>query len=362
MGYSMGYQSVIRHLPVFVSVLALVLSSVGGAHGATEEDYWHDKERGWFWYEPEPVEKEEKPEKTAKPEKKKEEKVETVELEPKPKPKPSTESKSKPEKEKPLTAQWLRENIQKYRDKAWNDPTPDNVAAFMAMQQYMLDRSAELAAVTKQVTVANPQLDASSYRPVTGGGRLDLRVKASQQREELLDQVSDKAGLWFFYRGSTPYSAKMAKVAENMQRKHGFTVLPISLDGQPLPQKWEEAIGPSRIDQGQAEKLSVSVEPAFVLMGKDGSYNQVGQGMLAIPDLENRTLIVAYQNDWINKEQYDKTKGVLTPAGTYARQFENKGLKDLATQADSNGQNKEDGDVPIDTKEIVNILQEEVSL
>ena len=342
-----------------VAMVALVITLP--AYGSGEPDFWHDKARGWFWYEPEPQEQEKKPRKSAKPEKKEPEKVETVKLEPvrPPSPKPE-QTKSKEKQNKPLSAQWLRENIQKYRDKAWNNPTPDNVTAFLAMQQYMLDRSAEFSAVSKQVTVANPQLDASSYRPVTGDGRIELKRQAAESRRDMLSQTAEKAGLWFFYRGSTSHSVEMAELAASLKNRFDFAVLPISLDGQKLPQELEEKIGPSRINNGQAEKLSVSVEPAFVLMGKDGAYSQVAQGMLALPDLKSRMLIVSYQNKWIDKSQFDKTQGLLTPSGTYARQFESEALSGELLNGDVSKDPEKD--VPIDPEAIVTILKNEVNL
>ena len=73
--------------------------------------YFGDKERGWFWYEQYPVQEDTPEPAPAKP-------IQQAGVKP---PQP------KPEEPAPLSAEWMRINMGKYRDKAVDDPTKDNV-------------------------------------------------------------------------------------------------------------------------------------------------------------------------------------------------------------------------------------------
>ena len=87
------------------------------------EPYYHQKERGWFWYEtlPEaPAEQESVPE-TKKP----------VE-------KSKTEQTQQTPSPKLLSSEWFRQHLTAYRDQAIDQPTPENVTAYLYLQRIML--------------------------------------------------------------------------------------------------------------------------------------------------------------------------------------------------------------------------------
>ncbi|MCX7100910.1 MAG: conjugal transfer protein TraF, partial [Methylobacter sp.] len=120
--------------------------------------YYEDKERGWFWYE-EPVLDED-----------------VAEPEPLlPEPPPIQEKKAEPEpakppEAKPLSAEWFRKNMEKYRDKAIDEPTPQNVSAYMYLQRVMLDKAEKFTEVSQQVVMSDPVLDENSRRPIATFG------------------------------------------------------------------------------------------------------------------------------------------------------------------------------------------------
>lgn len=80
--------------------------------------YYEDKERGWFWYEDSILDKE------------------IAETDPPlPNPSPSQEKKAVPQpaklqESKPLSSEWFRKNMEKYRDKAIDEPTQQNVSTY----------------------------------------------------------------------------------------------------------------------------------------------------------------------------------------------------------------------------------------
>src|SRR5690554_2562082 len=92
-------------------VLALHAPSIMALETQEAQRFYERKAEGWFWYEvePEPVEEPEPP--VPEP---------LTELTPQKIEQPQTPSPTAPE---PFSAAWVRENLPKYLDAAWNEPT-----------------------------------------------------------------------------------------------------------------------------------------------------------------------------------------------------------------------------------------------
>lgn len=82
----------------------------------------------------------------------------------KPKPKPVAEAKpTQPKPAAPLpsgpemfSAEWFRENLPKYKDLAWNNPTVENVRTFLYLQRFAIDRSEQFSDATELAVVGDP--------------------------------------------------------------------------------------------------------------------------------------------------------------------------------------------------------------
>ena len=91
-------------------------------------------EEGWFWYEREPERQDEpEPSPPAAPAPAPAERTQ------------DTASSAPP----PLSSAWLRERLGAYRDRAIDDPSPDNVALYLYLQRVAMDK-ARRRAVTLQ--------------------------------------------------------------------------------------------------------------------------------------------------------------------------------------------------------------------
>ena len=86
----------------------------------------------------------------------------------------------------------------------------------------------------------------------------------------------------------------------------GFKVLPIALDGLPLPGgSFPEFMS----DHGQGKKLGVETTPALFLVkpGENGAAIQIGQGLLSGEEIIRRAIALSHENGWINNDEYDET-------------------------------------------------------
>ena len=256
--------------------------------------YYEDKERGWFWYE-EPVLDED----VAEPES----------LLPEPPPiqeKKAEPEPAKPPEAKPLSAEWFRKNMEKYRDKAIDEPTPQNVSAYMYLQRVMLDKAEKFTEVSQQVVMSDPVLDENSRRPIATFGAFAMDDMANQGTEKAAKKLAETAGLWFFYSSTCSFCVKEAGVLKGLMNAYGFKVLPIALDSLPLP---GGEFPDFTIDHGQAKKLGAETTPALFLVkpGENGGAIQLGQGLLSGDEIVKRAITLSHQNGWLNDNEYNET-------------------------------------------------------
>ncbi len=265
-------------------------------------------QEGWFWYEPVPEEPEPEDEVPA-PKKPPEKEVETL-AKPKavePAPSPSPAQQTQPAPPDAMSAEWFRANIKKYKDKAWENPTPENVSAFLYVQKMAMNRSAKFADVWKEVVTTDPVLDANSTAPTTTSGTLRMKAETKKARKELLGTVKEKVGLIFFYN-SSQYSMEQARTLDAINELYGIDVLAVSTDGSPLP---EGVLGEAVMDQGQSQVMGVKQVPATFIAFDDNTTRPIGVGMFARPLMEDRILMVAQMHGSISDEAYMATQNQL---------------------------------------------------
>jgi conjugal transfer pilus assembly protein TraF len=254
--------------------------------------FYFREQEGWFWYEREP------------------------ELAPAPEPAPPEQpavsveppmSETAPKGPKPLSAQWIREHIGEYRDAAIDDPTPENVALYLYLQRVALDKSSRFAAATQRAVQLDPFLDEITQRPTATFAANLTNRQAGDNRDEVLERVAEKAGVLFFFRSDCPYCEAQAPLLQLLQARYGFSVLPVSIDGAPLP---GGAFPSFRQDRGQAQALGVVSTPALFLARPPDATVPLSQGLLSLTQLQERVVLAAVQAGWISEGEFTRTRPV----------------------------------------------------
>jgi conjugal transfer pilus assembly protein TraF len=254
--------------------------------------FYFREQEGWFWYEREP------------------------ELAPAPEPAPPEQpavsveppmSETAPKGPKPLSAQWIREHIGEYRDAAIDDPTPENVALYLYLQRVALDKSSRFAAATQRAVQLDPFLDEITQRPTATFAANLTNRQAGDNRDEVLERVAEKAGVLFFFRSDCPYCEAQAPLLKLLEARYGFSVLPVSIDGAPLP---GGTFPDFRQDSGQAAALGVVSTPALFLARPPDAMVPLSQGLLSLAQLQERVVLAAVQAGWISEGEYTRTRPV----------------------------------------------------
>jgi conjugal transfer pilus assembly protein TraF len=268
--------------------------SDGRAHYDTgiEEPFFADKERGWFWYEesPPPI-----PPEAEEPRLEPAISINNI--------KPQTPSKKV---EKPLSSEWFRIHMQSYRDAAIDNPTKENVSTYMYLQRVMLDKASRFSDMTNLVTMSDSILDENARRPIASFGSTAMDERSRDGVNQAAKKLAKTAGLWFFYSSTCQYCVKEASVLTGIAHAHGFKVMPIALDGAPLP----NGLYPDFVtDKGQSSKLGVTATPDIFLVNPNhpNSVVHLGQGLIAGDDLVKRAITLAHESGWLNETEYRDT-------------------------------------------------------
>lgn len=298
---------------ILIALANAICMGVGQAYAQQIEEtpvrFYDRKSEGWFWYAPEPEDDEEEP--------------------PKPPPKPQVApTQSPPAKpasvppavEKgpaPFSAAWVRENLPKYKDAAWDNPTVENVRAFMYLQRFAIDRSEQFSNATEMAVLGDPYLDEISRRPAATFASQKLDVEAGKEKSALIDSIAQRAGIFFFFKDDE-YSNLQASIVKMLEAQ-GFTIVPISVTGRPL----KDNIFPNfKTDSGHAKTLNIVNFPATFLVSPSGKFEPIGQGALSLPEMKHRIIIAAQRNGWVSEEEYKKTKPIYTTDNNIAEKLD----------------------------------------
>jgi len=256
--------------------------------------FYENKERGWFWYE-DPLTEEVNDEQPVQG----------------PPPLTTQEKKEAPTlakslDPKPLSSEWFRKNMETFRDKAIDDPTAENVSTYMYLQRVMLDKAEKFADASQKLMMRDAVLDENARRPIATFGAFAKDDMSNRGIQKAATKLAEQAGIWFFYYSTCEFCVKEAGVLKGLMNAFGFKVLPIALDGLPLP----GGVFPEfTTDHGQGKKLGVETTPALFLVkpGENGGAIQIGQGLLSGDEIIRRAIALSHENGWLNNDEYDET-------------------------------------------------------
>lgn len=287
------------------AALAVSLALAGGALSASEKDgggfsAFEKKEEGWWWKK-DPKEKEILPPKP----------------EPKPEQKPASpgEDTLKDQNQTPVpvpfSSKWLRENLPKLLDKAIDEPTEENLAAYFYAQRVLLDKSQNFAEKARALVMSDPLLDETSRVPMATFARIANMSGSRAARDKALSRLSNVGGLWMFYRSDCRYCESMADALLSFEAKYKFITTFISIDHKPLKflKEWVN-------DEGQAKNLGVKITPTVFFVVPPNNYFIVAQGAMSMPELGDRILLAAETNGLLTDEEiraiYPERRGLLS--------------------------------------------------
>lgn len=204
----------------------------------------------------------------------------------------------------PLSAAWIRANIERFRDAAIDNPTPENIDLYAYLQRTSMDKAERFAQAMTLSTLRNPYLDETARSPTTGIQKATADQVMSAAKKTILDKLVNEhgVGIWYFYLSTCPYCARQEPILEQVMRRTNISVLPISLDGMPPPTApWQYVV-----NDGHAEQLNVHVTPTLVLAKPPYALINLSTGLRTVSEIEERIIQVARAERWITENEYDE--------------------------------------------------------
>ncbi len=184
----------------------------------------------------------------------------------------------------------LQQELEKSRATAVLDPTPENVAAYLELQQAALNRAAAFSDAFRRVVWTTPELDYTLTRPV---GALAKQLWSDARREDrdaALAALGERFGLIYIGHRACMGCQIFGPLLRAFATRHGFDVLAVSLDGGPL-EGWPEAVP----DNGRAARMGfdgVSLPAIALFDAATGEVQPVGFGVLAEDQLAERIFVL----------------------------------------------------------------------
>lgn len=179
-------------------------------------------------------------------------------------PQPQKESDSKKDKKPTESATKrlakLQADYKESQAEAVLNPTVENVSKAASMRLYMINKSKDYATSYQKALLQSPELSHQMKFPTQQYARKIYEQEEGKKIDKAIKLISDKYGLFFFYKGDDPYAAAMAKQIQQLANSYGFVLIGISMDGKKIPKLKDQ-----RVNSGQAEKFGVKAYPALFI-------------------------------------------------------------------------------------------------
>jgi conjugal transfer pilus assembly protein TraF len=164
------------------------------------------------------------------------------------------------------------------------EPNRDNIITYILAQKTLMDQSERFSESWQRVVMTTPALDETLIHPVDQNARHIYYQARNQEITKRIKALAQEYGLFFFFKGECSYCHHFAPVVKHFAKKHGWSVLGISLDGGTLA----EFPGAKR-ENGMAARLQVSHVPALIAFhASSGQMIPLAYGMVSESEIEER--------------------------------------------------------------------------
>ena len=217
---------------------------------------------------------------------------------------------------KPLSTEWFKSNFQVITSRAVDNPSKENLQALLYAERVMLDKSETFARKKNFYQSVMPSLQEGARLPMTGSAATAFRTFKSEQRREAMYEISNHAGLVFFYDHDCAHCSGMVPLVNRLFRenKQKVYVIAKNLHGRTINRlDTKIEVFP---DEGQSETFNIQVWPAIVMLRPPIDVLVVAQGSLFYPELEKRIINIAFETNILTDEWYHRVypeqKGLIS--------------------------------------------------
>lgn len=285
----------------FKSLLFATLALSSSLALAEGNEFYKRGAEGWFWYhDPEPEPEPEKPKKKEKPP--------VVQA-----PKPSDqETTAEPKGPPSFSVQWYQENMEQVLNRAIDNPTEENVAAYFFIHRVMMDKANQFAVSAREVSMEHPQLDEMTRKAAGGAANRLTEKQQLNILSNLADRIAQQDGaIWYWYSNDV-YSKKMSRIVKNLRNQTGIPVIAFSVTGEPPEGDAADWFPDYVIGNGNAaRRVGVTHTPALALALTSGQVELISHGMMGLSRIKDRLVIAADKLNLLEDDELNIYQGRL---------------------------------------------------
>ncbi len=232
---------------LFAAVVYAAEPTVKAEEHETKREYTsHESiKKGWYWYKEEEPPKEEGDEK--------EEKKKNVSL-------------------SSLSVDELKKVLEERLKLAIDDPTPDNVLAYIKAKDVALKKSLAFANTYSLVIQMNPEFTNTGYYPVANPGANALYSMRTEEIESTIKNTREEFALIYFYRPDCRFCQVEDMILRYFIDKYGWEVKRVNIIEEPET----------------ATRFNVFTVPYIMIVYRDtGKYMPATVGVASLAELEH---------------------------------------------------------------------------
>lgn len=263
----------------------------GAAAAAAEDDaiietpYWTRAKEGWFWQkDPPPAPK-------------------VVPVKPPAAPEAKASAPMTDEDRDLAALADFKARLERALNAATQNPSETNVTRFLELWAQARHRASVFGDTAQALAVRMPWIDSTMNggRPSQPTAMRAFDSIQMQDRDQLLREMAQTHGLYFFFRRNCAYCHVQAPMLKQFQEKYGFTVYAVSLDGGGLAE-FPNAVRDNGLADRVADAMGVPsqhfVVPAVVL-AKPSTREvvPVGFGAMTMDEMADRVAMVVRVRD-----------------------------------------------------------------
>lgn len=169
------------------------------------------------------------------------------------------------------------------KDTAVLQPTMTHIATFLTLQNAVSANATRLRQNWQALLLNSPALNFNVNHPTSEWANNAALQTEQSDTSQAIRQFAKHYGLFFFYRSTCPHCQHFAPVVQMFAAEYGFAVVPVTLDGNALPEF------PNSVpDHGQATRLNVQEVPSLFAVNPDThEVIALGAGDRAMDQLQN---------------------------------------------------------------------------
>lgn len=178
--------------------------------------------------------------------------------------------------------------IEEKRLVSLDDPTVDTVREYFLVQKAAFARAQRFTNMWQLALYTEPELDYHTAHPVSALGHTLTAQAERRAEDQLLNDVNQQAGLYFFFTSTCSYCQAQAKALKLFADTYGWKVFAVTQDGFGLPEYPHP-----KLDNGMGENVGVRQVPTILLaIPSEHFLVPIGAGLMPVEDLRTRVLTV----------------------------------------------------------------------